>query len=138
VLNGILGSRYPGLARGTDMAHILLIEQDEHSADIITRTLTHHGHQVQYTGEGLTGVSLASQHHFDLVLLELDLPDVRGFTAAALIKRLSSELPVVAVTYQTDSTTQHQARAYGIDDLIPKPIEPRIFPDQLAEYLLPG
>ena len=120
------------------MAHILVIEHDEHSADIITRTLAHRGHQVEHTGEGLAGVSLAGQHHFDLVLLELDLPDVRGFTAAALIKRLSSELPVVAVTYQNDSTTQHQARAYGIDDLIPKPIEPRIFPEQLAAYLPTG
>jgi DNA-binding response OmpR family regulator len=119
------------------MAHILLIEQDAHSADIITRTLAHQGHQVQHTREGLAGVSLAGQHHFDLVLMELDLPDVRGFTAAALIKRLSSDLPVVAVTYQNDATTQHQARTYGIDALIPKPIEPRIFPDQLATYLPP-
>jgi DNA-binding response OmpR family regulator len=120
------------------MAHILLIEQDTHSADIITRTLARRGHQVEHAGEGLTGVRLASQNHFDLVLLELDLPDVRGFTAAALIKRLSSELPVVAVTYQSDPTTRHQARAYGVDDLILKPIEPRIFPDQLAVYLSPG
>lgn len=119
------------------MAHILLIEQDTHSADIIARTLAHRGHQVEHTAEGLAGVRLAGQNHFDLVLLELDLPDVRGFTAAALIKRLSSDLPVVAVTYQNDPTTQHQARAYGVDDLIPKPIEPRIFPDQLADYLPP-
>jgi DNA-binding response OmpR family regulator len=119
------------------MAHILLIEQDAHSADIIARTLAHRGHEVEHTAEGLAGVRLASQNHFDLVLLELDLPDVRGFTAAALIKRLSSALPVVAVTYQDDSTTQHQARAYGVDDLIPKPIEPRIFPDQLTDYLPP-
>ena len=72
------------------MAHILLIEQDAHSADIITRTLTHWGHQVQYTGEGLAGVSLAGQRHFDLVLLELDLPDVRGFTAAARTRTSNS------------------------------------------------
>jgi two-component system cell cycle response regulator DivK len=117
------------------MAKILVIEDDPHSANIVQRVLSRQGHEVLHASEGLTGLRLAGDEDVDLVLLDLGLPDIGGHTIAALIKRIPGNIPVVAVTASTDSTTQKRAMTYGCVGYITKPIDTRAFPDQIASYL---
>ncbi len=117
------------------MAKILVIEDDPHSADIVTRVLKRRGHEVLVASEGLTGLKIASQEQVDLVLLDLGLPDIGGHTIAALINRIPGNIPVVAVTASTDLATQKRAMSYGCDGYITKPIDTRAFPEQIAQFI---
>lgn len=117
------------------MARILIIEDDPQSARLATRVLEREGHEVLHTSEGLAGLKIASQGGVDLILLDLNLPDISGHTVAALINRIPGNIPVVAVTASSDAATERRALTYGCDGFITKPIDTREFPNQIAQYL---
>lgn len=117
------------------MATILVIEDDVHSANIVRRVLSKHGHTIVIESEGLSGLRRAGEGDIDLILLDLGLPDIGGHTIAALINRIPGNIPVVAVTGSADEPTRRRALTYGCDGYITKPIDTRSFPDQIAAYL---
>jgi two-component system cell cycle response regulator DivK len=117
------------------MATILVIEDDVHSANIINRVLSKHGHTIIIESGGLSGLKRVSQGGIDLILLDLGLPDIGGHTIAALINRIPGNTPIVAVTGMADEPTRRRAMAYGCDGYIIKPIDTRSFPDQIAAFL---
>jgi DNA-binding response OmpR family regulator len=117
------------------MTKVLVIEDDPHSADIVSRVLARRGYEVIKAGEGLSGLKIAAHEEVDLVLLDLGLPDIGGHTIAALLNRIPGNIPVVAVTASTDAATQRRAMSYGCDGYITKPIDTRTFADQIAAFL---
>src|SRR5690348_14880991 len=119
------------------MARILIIEDDPQSARLATRVLEREGHEVTHTSEGLAGLKIASQGGVDLILLDLNLPDISGHTVAALINRIPGNIPVVAVTASSDAATERRALTYGCDGFLTKPIDTRAFPEQIARFLKP-
>lgn len=118
------------------MARILIIEDDPQSARLATRVLEREGHEVTHTSEGLAGLKIASGGGVDLILLDLNLPDISGHTVAALINRIPGNIPVVAVTASSDLATERRALTYGCDGFITKPIDTREFPSQIAKFLV--
>lgn len=117
------------------MARILIIEDDPNSANIAQRVLLRRGHEVQHAASGLAGLSICAHEHIDLVLLDLGLPDVGGHTIAALIGRIPGDIPIVAVTASTDPATQRRALNYGCDGYLTKPIDTRIFAEQVEAFI---
>jgi two-component system cell cycle response regulator DivK len=87
--------------------------------------------------DGESGLQMAMEEHPDLILLDLGLPDVEGQTLAALLKGLPdlAQVPLIAVTAWPPDTAEQMAKAYGCDGYISKPISPREFPLQIANYL---
>jgi two-component system cell cycle response regulator DivK len=117
------------------MATILLIEDDQNSANIVTRVLMRHEHKVIHASEGITGLKIAGDQTIDLVLLDLGLPDIGGHTIAALINRLPGDIPIVAVTASTDPVTQRRAMTYGCSGYITKPINTRTFIEEVEGFM---
>lgn len=117
------------------MARILVIEDDPFSADIVTRVLKRHDHEVIHCAAGLEGLRVATEGQVDLILLDLGLPDVGGHTVAALINRLPGHVPIVAVTGSTDYATQRRAEQYGCSGYITKPINTRTFAEEVEQFL---
>jgi two-component system cell cycle response regulator DivK len=121
------------------MTKILLIEDNDSSARLVRRALERHDYQLLHAGDGSTGLNMARNEHPDLILLDLGLPDLEGQTLAAMIKGIPEllEIPLVALTAWPAYTAERMARAYGCDDYISKPISPKAFPSQIADYLKP-
>ncbi len=119
------------------MKTILLIEDNEDNARLVIRTLRSYAVQLFHAADGEHGLLLADQHHPDLILLDLGLPDLEGQTLAGIFKNTPElqDVPLVAVTAWPPDTAEAMARAYGCDGYISKPISPRDFPAQLAAYL---
>lgn len=117
------------------MAKILIIEDDAHSATILERILKREDHEVLHVCEGLSGLKIASSEALDLILLDLGLPDIGGHTIAALINRLPTDIPIVAVTGSTDVVTQRRALIYGCDGYITKPINTRTFAQEIKPFI---
>ena len=119
------------------MATILLIEDDPKFVRMLEKVLHPHGHTIIHAATALTGLSLSDSSNFDLVLLDLDLPDLDGKVVATTLRARPAlqKVPIIAVSAEDQPTTQRLVQAYGCNGFIPKPIDTRTFPDQIAAFL---
>lgn len=114
-----------------------MIEDNKQNALLIKRVLEAHQFQVIHASDGETGLSTAETEQPDLILLDLGLPDIDGQTLVTLMKRSDElkDIPLVAVTAWPEDVARTMVTAYGCDGFISKPINTRIFADQVAEFL---
>lgn len=119
------------------MKKILLIEDNLRNATLITKILKPHGYEITHAIDATTGLWMAQQTWFDLVLLDMGLPDMHGTTAADCLQNIgfNRQMPIIAVTADTTSETMRQAIASGCQEVIHKPIDTRAFIDQVAKHL---
>ena len=116
---------------------ILMIEDNALNARLMRRVLENNNFQVLHAEDGEHGLEMALTEHPYLILLDLGLPDVDGQALAGFIKQ-SEELchtPLVIVTAWPSETAREMVAAYGCQGYIPKPIDTREFPHQVASYL---
>lgn len=116
---------------------ILLIEDNLDNARIIRRVLEKHAYTVLHAEDGETGIGMALAEQPDLILLDLGLPDVDGQTVAAWLKQNDTlrHIPLIVVTAWPSETARQMIAAYGCQGYIPKPINTRQFPAQVAAFL---
>jgi two-component system, cell cycle response regulator DivK len=107
------------------LALILIVEDNEMNADMLTRRLQRAGHQVLLGTNGELGVELTRQHRPDLVLMDMSLPVMDGWTATRTIKSDASiaHIPVMALTAHAVKGEREKALGAGCDDYDTKPIE---------------
>lgn len=114
------------------MATILHIEDDPQSLLLVRKLLTAVGHRVIETSSGLEGARIAAEQRPDLVLLDINVPDLDGYEVALLLRGRLPGVPIVAITAEGDRA---QSLAVGCDGYLAKPIDVRQFPRQIAAYL---
>jgi two-component system cell cycle response regulator DivK len=96
-----------------------------------------HGYATITTAFGAAAVSLARSHRPDLILMDLQLPDISGFDAVGQLKHdeRTWAIPVVAVTAFALVGDEKRARASGCDGYVAKPIVLRDFLDMVERYV---
>lgn len=116
---------------------ILQIEDNQANKLLVERVLEPRNYRLLHAADGETGVSIAIDEKPDLILVDMGLPDVDGQTVVTLLKQIPDlqEVPIVAITAWPPEKAQEMARRYGCDGCITKPIDVRMFPDQIASYL---
>jgi DNA-binding response OmpR family regulator len=119
------------------VATILMIEDDPKFARLVEKIMRPCGHTIVHAGAGLDGLQATENTSFDLVLLDMDLPDLDGKVVATSLRARPGmqNVPIVAVTAQSDAIARRLALAFGCDGFIPKPIDTREFPVQVRAYL---
>jgi two-component system cell cycle response regulator DivK len=107
------------------MSRILLVEDHEEIWDFLTRRLKRRGHDVILATDGQEGVDKARSEHPDIVLLDMNLPVMDGWTAAGILKASpeTKDVPVIALTAHAMSGDREKAIAAGCDDYHPKPVD---------------
>lgn len=107
------------------MQHILIIEDDGVIARIEKDYLEMSGFRVTLAEDGETGLRAALQQPFDLILLDVMLPRMDGFT---VLQQLRSQLdvPILLVTARTEDLDKIQGLGLGADDYIEKPFSPGV------------
>ncbi len=119
------------------MARILLIEDNDRNRYLTTYILEHSGHVVVQARDGREGIELAAAAPPDLILLDIQLPDLDGFGVAEVLRR-NRELaatPIVAVTSHAMVGDRERILGAGCNGYIEKPIDPDTFADEVAAYL---
>ena len=99
---------------------ILIIDDDEDLSMIISDMLTDQGYLVTLAGDSETAFGLLSERKFDLILLDINLPDAIGFDVCKELRRVS-EVPVIFASARTSETDRIIGLDIGGDDYIPKP-----------------
>lgn len=115
---------------------ILYIEDDPASRRLIERLLTHAGYRVLLAENGLTGIDIARTEKPDLILTDINLPDLSGNEITTTLRNDDAfqDTPIVALTAQ-GASAQAMAMAAGITGFLTKPINIERFTDQMQFYL---
>jgi two-component system cell cycle response regulator DivK len=104
---------------------ILLVEDNEISADMLSRRLVRRGFAVVRATDGLEAVVLARQERPDVILMDLSLPEIDGWEATRRIKRdpATAAIPVLALTAHAMATDRETSLNAGCDDFDTKPVD---------------
>ena len=116
---------------------ILVVEDNELNLKLLNDVLEAHGYNVLTTGEGAVAIAWAQQYHPDLILMDLQLPDMSGLEVTRQLKASSdtSDIPIVAVTAFAMAGDEKRALDHGCDAYVAKPIDLRSFLDLIAGYV---
>jgi CheY-like chemotaxis protein len=117
---------------------ILLVEDNAVNQLLATRLLERRGHSVTVAGNGKEALVVLEKGSFDLVLMDVQMPEMDGFEATAAIrekeKHFGNHLPVIAMTAHAMKGDKERCLAAGMDDYITKPIRPEELAELLAHY----
>lgn len=102
---------------------VLIVEDNELNLKLVQDLLQYHGYVVFSTGRGEAALDLAWQHRPDLILLDIQLPDITGMEAARRLKASNETrtIPIVALTAFAMNGDRAQVLASGCDDYMAKP-----------------
>jgi two-component system, OmpR family, KDP operon response regulator KdpE len=120
------------------MTTLLLIEDNPETIRMVCRVLKPFGYDVQVANCGLDGIRMAREGSPEIVLIDMNLPDLEGKGIVTLLRggRILDESAVlIAFTAECDARTRRIVRMLGCDDLIGKPIDTQAFPNQIAEIV---
>ena len=101
--------------------HVLLIEDTPSASKSIELKLAAEGHNVYVTESGEEGVQLARLYDYDVILLDLDLPDMSGLEVIRELRLQKVKSPVIMITATADVDTKVQVLQAGADDYLTKP-----------------
>ena len=122
------------------MSTILIVEDNEKNMKLVRDILRHLGHTTLEAATGGDGVRLAREHRPDLVLMDIQLPDIDGIAALRLLREDAAldTVPVVAVSASVMPDDQQKIVTSGFDAFITKPINLKQFQDTVQRFLTQG
>ena len=122
------------------MSTILIVEDNEKNMKLVRDILQHKGHQTLEAVTGNEGVRLAREKQPDLILMDIQLPDIDGIEALAQIHtmRALDAVPVVAVSASVMPEDQHKIVSSGFDAYLTKPISLKPFIATVERFLKDG
>ncbi|PZT47404.1 DNA-binding response regulator [Helicobacter valdiviensis] len=106
------------------MLKVLMIEDDLELATILSEYLEAHNINITNYDEPYTGMSAINTQHFDLLLLDLTLPNLDGLEVCKKVAKEKS-IPIIITSARHDIDDKVLALEYGADDYLPKPYDPK-------------
>jgi two-component system, cell cycle response regulator DivK len=116
---------------------ILVIEDNEDNRQIIRDLLTSLGCELIEAVDGVEGVAMAQSHRPDLILMDIQLPEMDGYEATRQIRTIPElvHVPIIAVTSYALSGDEAKARDAGCNGYVAKPFSPRELLAKIREFL---
>lgn len=122
-----------------EILQVLVVEDGDVNQRLATRLLEKRGHRVVVSANGRQALEALKARPFDLVLMDLQMPEMDGFEATAAIRKnemaTGKHLPIVALTAHAMKGDQERCLASGMDGYLSKPIRPQELDAILEQYL---
>lgn len=120
----------------TTGALVLIVEDNVKNMKLARDLLTYHGFRTLAAGNATDGIALAREHCPDLVLMDIQLPDMDGTAALKELRAspVTAGLRVVALTAFAMREDEERLRSAGFDGYLAKPIDVREFPGQIRRF----
>src|SRR5688572_11771358 len=118
-------------------ARILVIDDEPDFLDLIGQHLKGGGFEVITANDGISGLNLARRHLPDVILLDLQLPDIDGLSVCEILRKQPStaSIPVVLVTAMSGEIVRANSVGSGADHFLPKPFDREAVCDCLHKIL---
>lgn len=119
------------------MTKILLVEDDEMNRDMLSRRLIKRGYDVAIAVDGEQGVEMAGSESPDIILMDMSLPGIDGWTATRQVKAADATrgIPVIALTAHAMAGDREKALEAGCDEFDTKPVELQRLLGKIEELL---
>ncbi|MGB0748484.1 MAG: response regulator [Magnetospiraceae bacterium] len=116
---------------------ILIVEDNELNMKLFNDLLQAHGYETIQTRDGRQALSLAKENVPDLILMDIQLPEISGLEVTRMIKEVDAlkDIPVVAVTAFAMKGDEEKIREGGCDGYIAKPISVPSFLETVSKFL---
>jgi signal transduction histidine kinase len=117
---------------------VLNVEDTPENRHLVRRILESEGYQVIDAVSALEGIEKAVKMSPDLILMDINLPDLDGFTAVSRIRSFLRTVPIIAITARNVSDDRERAKAIGCDGYLNKPIDIDQLVTEIARHLETG
>ncbi|MDR1592462.1 MAG: response regulator, partial [Prevotellaceae bacterium] len=102
------------------MSNILIVDDDKDLCGLIKKYAEREGYAVQTAYTGIAGIKEAEKESYHLVILDVMLPEINGFSVLSEIRRVS-HVPVLMLTAKNEETDKVRGLRLGADDYLTKP-----------------
>ncbi|KAF0128778.1 MAG: multi-sensor hybrid histidine kinase [Bacteroidetes bacterium] len=120
---------------------ILLVEDNELNQKFAIAVIRKLGHELDIASNGRIGVDLYKSKSFDLILMDIQMPEMNGIEATQAIRKLEAEngkgahIPIIAVTAFAMEQDKRNCMDAGMDDFIAKPYKPFELEQKINQFL---
>lgn len=116
---------------------ILYVEDNPRNMRLVRKLLEHAGYTVLEAYDGESGINVAVDHRPDLILMDVNLPDIDGLKVTARLKKTptTSHIPVIALTANAMHGDKEKCLSAGCDGYMPKPISKTVLLETVAATL---
>lgn len=104
---------------------ILVVEDNVVAQQVVTHMLRRRAYEVDCANNGPSALDLAGKRHYDLILMDLQMPGMDGMEAAAALRLINgyADAPILAFTANTSDEYRYLCREYGMQAFVPKPVQ---------------
>ncbi len=116
---------------------VLIVEDNELNMKLFHDLLHAHGYETIQTRHGLDAIELARKHHPDLILMDIQLPEISGLEVTRWLKEDEElrDIPVVAVTAYAMKGDEERIRSGGCEAYVSKPISVALFLETVRKFI---
>lgn len=116
------------------MKTILIVEDTEINIELITQLLED-DYNLLFARDGSQGVEIALQKNPDLILMDISLPVMDGYSATRKIREAQKNMPIIGLSAHAMSGHEESAKEAGCNDYLTKPIDEQLLFTKLKKYL---
>ncbi len=106
------------------MAKLLIVDDEENIREVVREYAEFEGHQVFEAGDGMEAVSLCRIDEFDLIIMDIMMPKLDGYSACKEIRKIKN-IPVIMMSARNEEYDKLFGFELGIDDYVTKPFSPK-------------
>ena len=106
------------------MYHILIVDDESRIRSIIKKYAEFEGHKVTEAGDGMEAVRLCRSGEFDLIIMDIMMPELDGFSACREIRKIT-QTPIIMLSARGEEYDRINGFELGIDDYVVKPFSPK-------------
>lgn len=114
---------------------ILVVDDEENMLALLNRVLSKEGYQIVCAGSGEAGLKLAGEHHFELAIVDLSMPEMEGIEVLAKLKEIDGDIPVIMITAFPSWEKEQTARKLGCADYLSKPLNMKLLKDRVKKNI---
>jgi len=114
---------------------ILLAEHNMFNANIARRFITGWGAGIDVVADGWQAIEFVSRKRYDLILMDVQMPQLDGFACTRKIRKHFKDIPIIAVTASPKNEILQEIIACGMNDFVSKPFKPNELRSKILEYL---
>jgi CheY-like chemotaxis protein len=132
--------RADGLAAAPRPLAVLCVEDNPYGRVLLNTILSELGHRADFVGTGTAAVAAVGQGRYDVVLMDVTLPDIDGVEAARRIRALAGDfgrVPIIGISGRGNPAEEQLARAAGIDGYVTKPLSAGALAQALTAVIPP-
>jgi two-component system cell cycle response regulator DivK len=120
-----------------DRKQVLVIDDHEDEREIQRAMLTHLGYEVRAAGDGAAGIEAACSEIPDLILLDVAMPGMDGFSVCRALRAdtRTADVPILLYTASVVGDLEDLARAAGVTAVLTKPLDPRSVAAAIGEHI---